>query len=237
MVWSCEVGCLTVFYFSSFRVITCLLALQNTSFVLTWFNHGGRLCVMVHNKLWVAYGNLSILAQKNHKTGLFTFIAVCWVKWYPIFPSRQFWASCHFQFWGKKCFILRMHWHIVMKLGMCLRHHALKVLKRFWGQCHLVVKNYLKKLYKKIYKLILPIVLIPLDHDENIDINYVIIVWTSSTFLSMLKTYFFDLHLDRCSDFHQIWLRSSSDHAGKKLWISCQWLKWFSFFILLCLAP
>ncbi len=33
---------------------------------------------------------------------------------------------------------------------------------------------------------------------------------------------------DSWSDFHQIWIRSSSDHAGKKLWIFCRYTKWFN---------
>ncbi len=44
-------------------------------------------------------------------------------------------------------------------------------------------------------------------------------------FWIMLKTYFFELLLDHQSDFHQIWLRSSSDHAGKNVWISRRYTK------------
>lgn len=36
-----------------------------------------------------------------------------------------------------KCYILRMHWRIGMKIGACLRHGALKVLKKFWDSATL----------------------------------------------------------------------------------------------------
>ena len=42
------------------------------------------------------------------------------------------------------------------------------------------------------------------------------------------KTYFFKLLLGRCSNFHENWIRSSSDHADKKLWNSCWFVKPFS---------
>ena len=69
-----------------------------------------------------------------------------------------------------------------------------------------------------------------LDQDENNDTNFTNICWTSCPpFWFMLTTYFFELLLDSWSDFHQIWLGSSSDKAGKKLWILCWYTKPFSF--------
>ncbi len=60
-----------------------------------------------------------------------------------------------------------------------------------------------------------------LGYGENMDTNVAIVGQTSCPpFWFMLKNYFFEL-LDRCSNFHQIWLRSSSDRADKKSWILC----------------
>ena len=69
-----------------------------------------------------------------------------------------------------------------------------------------------------------------LGHADNIHINYVIISRTfCRPFWLMLKTYFVELLINRWSDFHQNWIRWSSDCADKMLWISCWYTKWFSF--------
>ncbi len=66
----------------------------------------------------------------------------------PNFPMSAILGVVPFLF-KKKNVILRMHWHIVMKFGMCLRHHALRVLKTFWGSATLwseIIYFYIKKL-------------------------------------------------------------------------------------------
>ncbi len=48
-------------------------------------------------------------------------------------------------------------------------------------------------------------------------------------FVSAISIYVENLFLlDLWSNFHKIRPKSSSDHAGKNVWISCQYAKWFS---------
>ncbi len=48
-----------------------------------------------------------------------------------------------------------------------------------------------------------------------------------SQFLIVRKTYFFKLVLDSLSHFHQIRVKSYSDHAGKNVWNSSRLVKTF----------
>lgn len=96
----------------------------------TSFNHCGHLCVIAHQKFEAVYWNLSIF--KNHKTGLFTFRAACRVKSFPVSHVGNF-GHLPFQILTKNCYISRMHWRIVTKRGMCLRHNSLNVLITFCG--------------------------------------------------------------------------------------------------------
>ena len=102
-------------------------------------------------------------------------------------------------------------------------------------QRHLVVKSY-NNISKKANNLWInlpiemPLVLIDsLGHAENIDTKFAKFGRTSCppSWFSV-KTYFFELLLDRLSDFHQNRIVSSPHCTDKKLWNSCWFVKPFS---------
>ncbi len=127
------------------------------------------------------------------------------------------------EYYDVKCDILRMQWCTVTKINVC---HGDNVIKQFWDSATLWSKITMKcQITANSFLWILPIVmrLVLIDtlgHAENSDTNVSTVSQTSSLpFWCSLKTYFFKLLLDRWSDFHQNQIKSSSEHADKKLWI------------------
>ncbi len=111
---------------------------------LCYDNHDLRFWCYLHS-----FGTMPSSYQEIWKVAIFTYNV--WTIWPKItrmvsLHSEQhaelnrtqfshvshFWASAIFNF-DKKCYILRTHWWIIMKLVMCLQDHSLKVLKKFCG--------------------------------------------------------------------------------------------------------
>lgn len=99
-----------------------------------------------------------------------------------------------------------MHWCVVTKLGVCLRHHALKVLGKLWA----IIISFKEKNCINFW-IVLPTSLRLCWERWS---NYTIIGRTSCPPFQFLRKHFFVL-LYHWSDFHQILLESSSGYAGK----------------------
>ncbi len=141
--------------------------------------------------------------------------------------SPHFEKHCYRVIWYKMLY-LWMHLCTITKSCMYHRVHDLKVLKKFWDSEVLRQSKDIMKFQINansslwILPIVTRLVLIDsLGHAENSDTNVAIVSKNYyPPFWFSLKTYFFEL-LDRCSDFHQNRIISSSDHAHKKLWILC----------------
>ncbi len=129
------------------------------------------------------------------------------------------------EYYDIKCYILQMHWCTITNFCMYHRYHDLNVLKKFWDSATLWSKVIMKRqINANSFLWILPIVMRPEDSLVHAENSVAIVSQTSCPpFWFSLKTYCFELLLDRLSDLNQNLIISSSDHADKNWGLMPKW--------------
>ncbi len=147
------------------------------------------------------------------------------------FPTSAIFFHGHFEFCWKILYFTT-HWRIVTKLGMCLRHHALMVLKEVGGSAILW-----STLIMKFLKMLITFVTLAYCNETDID-RFIGSCWEHQyqyyhnwlNFLSAILIHVENLLFWTPRPLVQFSqnFQSSSDQTGKKLWISWLYPKRFS---------